>query len=54
VEHSLLVGGSDVEVVFIDCDAIGVFALDQDHADRRGCDRNPENEVHCSPKSFAS
>lgn len=38
--------GADVEVVVLHRDPVGTFAFHQDHADRRGCNRYPENDVH--------
>jgi hypothetical protein len=44
----------DGEVVLIDGRPVGVFALNQHDADRRGCHRHTEYGVHKSSRQFAS
>src|SRR5829696_5755850 len=44
---------SDVEDVVVDDDAVGLFALNEREADRRGCHRHTEYELHRPSHQFA-
>ena len=44
----------DVKAVFVDGEAVGVFALYENHADRSGCHRHAKYGVHFSSKAARS
>ena len=47
-------GRVDVEAVLVDRDAVGVFAFDENHADRSGRHRHAKYGVHFSSKAACS